>query len=98
MRNFILYTHHQIFVRWTGHVARVGTGVVHTGVRRVNLREGDHLKDLGIDGRIILKMDLRQMGWGHGLDRFGSGQGKVADCCECGYELFGSIKCGEFLQ
>jgi hypothetical protein len=28
-----------------------------------NLRETDHLKDLGVDGRIILKMDLQEVGW-----------------------------------
>jgi hypothetical protein len=34
------------------------------------------------------------MGCGHGLDWFGSGQGKVAGCCECGNELSGSMKSG----
>ena len=33
----------------------------------------------------------------HGLDLSGSGQGQVASTCECGNELPGSIKCGEFL-
>jgi hypothetical protein len=33
-----------------------------------------------------------------GLDGFGSGQGEVAGTCECGNELSGSIKCGEFLD
>ena len=36
--------------------------------------------------------------WGHGLDRAGSGQGRVADTCECGNKISGSIKCGEFDQ
>jgi len=36
--------------------------------------------------------------WGHGLDRDGSGQGQLAGTCECGNELLGSIKCGEFLD
>jgi hypothetical protein len=35
---------------------------------------------------------------GHGLDRFGSGQGQVADFRECGNDPAGSIKCGEFLE
>ena len=30
-------------------------GEMHTGFRWRNLPEGDHLKDLGLDGRIILK-------------------------------------------
>ena len=35
---------------------------------------------------------------GHGLDQCGSEQGQVAGTCECGNELSGSIKCGEFLD
>jgi hypothetical protein len=45
-----------------------------------------------------IKMDLREFGWGHGLDRSDSGQGQVAGSCECGYEPSGSIKCGAFLE
>jgi hypothetical protein len=33
-----------------------------------------------------IKMDLREVGWGHRLDSSGSGQGQVAGCCECGNE------------
>jgi hypothetical protein len=42
-------------LRWVGHVARVGE---NRGAYRVSvgkLMEGDHLEDLGVDGRIILK-------------------------------------------
>jgi hypothetical protein len=28
------------------------------------LREGDHFEDLGIDGRIILKMEHQEVEWG----------------------------------
>jgi len=34
----------------------------------------------------------------HGLELSGSGQGQVADTCECGNEPLGSIKHGEFLD
>ena len=34
--------------------------------------------------------------WVYGLDRAASGQGQMAGTCDCGHELSGSIKCGEF--
>jgi len=40
-------------VRWTGHVA-------YTGFWWGNLRERDHLEDLGVDGRIILRWIFRK--------------------------------------
>jgi hypothetical protein len=40
--------------------------------------EGDHMKELGIDGRIILKWIFREMGW-RGMDWI-----DVAGCCESG--------------
>ena len=46
-----------------------------------------------------IKMDLKEVGCeGYGLDRAGSGEGQLADTCECGNEPSGSIKCGEFLD
>jgi hypothetical protein len=42
-------------MRWVEHVARMGGGEVYTGFMWGNLRERDHLEDLGVDGRIILK-------------------------------------------
>jgi len=35
--------------------------------------------------------------WGYGLDGAGSGYGQVAGTCECGNDLSGSIKSGNFL-
>jgi hypothetical protein len=45
-----------------------------------------------------IKMDLREVMGGHGLDQSGSRQVHVAGCCECGDEPSGYIKCGEFLE
>ena len=45
---------------------------MHTEFWWRNLREGYHLEGAGIDGTTT-KMDLRKVGWGHGLDRSGSG-------------------------
>jgi len=42
-------------MRWLGHVAHIGRGEVYTGFWWGDLREKDHLRDPGIDGRVILK-------------------------------------------
>jgi len=34
----------------------------------------------------------------HRLDLASSGQGQLEGICECGNELSGTIKCGEFLD
>jgi len=39
---------------------------VHTGFWWGNLRETDHLKDPGVDGRIILRCIFRK--WNGGMD------------------------------
>jgi hypothetical protein len=41
---------------------------VHTGFFWGNLREGDHLEDLGVDEKMILKWIVKKWGGGHGLD------------------------------
>jgi hypothetical protein len=51
-------------MRWTGHVVLWGTGEVHTGFCWGDLIERDHFEDLGVDGRIILKWNLKQ--WDRG--------------------------------
>jgi hypothetical protein len=55
-------------MRWAGHVARMVRGEVHTGFWWGDLREGGHLKDSGVDGRIILKWFYKKWDGGHGLD------------------------------
>jgi hypothetical protein len=57
-----LYTSPDIFramkskrMRWDGNVARMGIGEVYTGFWWGNLRERDHLKDSGLNGKIILR-------------------------------------------
>jgi hypothetical protein len=45
-----------------------------------------------------IKMDLQEVGWGHGLDLSGSGQGQVAGWCKCFNKHLISINCGEYLD
>ena len=66
----------------------------YTGFWWGKLRERDHLGDLGVDGRIILRWIFRKWDVEYGVDRAGSGQGQVVDACECGNETLGSKKCG----
>jgi len=45
-------------MRWVGHVARMGDRSDAYRVLVADLRDRDHLEDLGLDGRIILKWIL----------------------------------------
>jgi hypothetical protein len=56
------------------------------------------LKDVGIEGRIILISIFMTWGREHELASFGAGWGQVVGSCECGDELLGPIQCGEFLD
>ena len=63
-----------------------------------NQRERDHIGDPGVDGRIILKWVFMKWDGGRGLFLACSEHGQVVGTCECGNEVSGSIKCGEFLD
>jgi len=60
--------------------------------------ERDHLEDLGVDGRIILKCIFKKWDGRHGLDCSGKGEGEMAGVRECCNGLSGFIKFGEFLD
>jgi hypothetical protein len=49
-------------LRWVGHYVVWGTGEVHPGLWWGDVREGDHLEDLGVEGRLILKWIFKQWG------------------------------------
>ena len=59
-------------IRGAGHAARMGERRDAYRVSKGNLRKKEHLKDTGLDGRIILKWTLEKWDGAHGLDRSGS--------------------------
>jgi len=67
---------------------------VRTGFWWGNLRESDHLEDLGVDGRIILKWIFKKLDGG--MDWIGLAQ--LAGSFERGNESLGSIKFEAFLD
>ena len=73
---------------------------VHTGFWWEDLRERYFFEDLGLHGRIILKLILNKGDGGRdGVYLAYDGGGAGGEClCECGDEPSGSIKCGEFLD
>jgi seryl-tRNA synthetase len=56
---------------------------VHTGFWWGDLKGRDHLRDLGLDWRIILKCIVKKYD-GNLWTASSSGQGEVTGCCECG--------------
>jgi hypothetical protein len=79
-------------MRWAGHVARVEEGEECTRFWWGDLRESDHLEDVGVDGN--MKIHVQPLGWRDKdwmlwlMTRAGGG------LCECGNEHSDSIKCG----
>ena len=76
-----------------GHVARMGE---MAGADGVLVGKPERMRPLGRPRRRWednIKMDLHEVGWGHGLDCSGSGQGQVAGSCKCGNEPSASTKC-----
>jgi len=51
----------------------MGTVEVHAGFCWGDLKEREHVEDLGVDGKIILKRISRALEGKHGLDCSGSG-------------------------
>jgi len=62
------------------------------------MRERDHLEDIGVDEKKILKWIFKDRDMGHGLNWYGSGQGQVTGLYECRNEPPGSIKHTEFID
>jgi hypothetical protein len=80
----------------SNHVWR--TGAVYAGSWWGNLRERDHLEDTSEDGKIILRWIFRKWDVRAWIGLMGLRTRQVAGCYECGNELAGTIKCGEFLD
>jgi hypothetical protein len=70
MRNFIICTHPQISLgksrrmRWAGHVARIGEERKVYKVLVGSPREGDHLEDQGVGGKMGSEWILGRLAWG----------------------------------
>jgi hypothetical protein len=47
-------------MRWVGHIRRIGIWEIGTKFRLESLKGGDHSEDLDVDGRTIIKFNLRK--------------------------------------
>ena len=61
-----------------------------------NLKEREHLEDLGLKGRMIRKCAFKNEV--EDMCYIDPAQEHVMGCCECGNEPLGFIKCEEFLD
>jgi len=77
-------------IRWAGHVASVRREETYTGFWWGNVRERDHWKDPGIDGRTILKWIFRK--WDVGVWTGSTNRWRPI------VNVLISIKCGKFLD
>jgi hypothetical protein len=71
---------------------------VYKGLWWGNLRERDHLEELGVDGIIILSWIFRKCDVGVLIGSIWLKIGTGIGTCECGNETSDFIKCGEFLD
>jgi hypothetical protein len=67
--------------RWTEREARMGEKKNVQGVWLEYLKDRDHLQDLGLDWKIILKGILKKQE-GSELDLCGEVEGQMAESCE----------------
>jgi hypothetical protein len=81
-------------IRWALHVARMGSGEVHTGFWWGNLRQRDDLEDPGLEGMLILSgSGMEGMNW---LDL--AQDRNMRGSCKISHEPSLSIRRGDFLD
>jgi hypothetical protein len=80
-----------IRIRWVGHAARMRK---RTGANRVLVGKPEGMRPPGTPRRRWednIKIDIQEVGWGHGQDYSGSGDGEAAGTCKRGNKPSGSI-------
>ena len=61
-RSVLLTQFFRVIKSGVEHVARMGRGEAYIGFWLGNLRERDHLEDADVDGNIIFRTDLQEVG------------------------------------